>query len=58
MTLALVVDGVAVPIASIDLAKQGHSSQQERAALLARAAEQYDLAGMTLLADREYLGQE
>ena len=58
MTLALVVDGVAVPIASIDLAKKGHSSQQERAALLARAAEQYDLAGMTLLADREYIGQE
>ncbi len=25
MTLALVIDGVAVPIASVDLAKKGHS---------------------------------
>lgn len=56
MTLALVVEGVAVPIASIDLAKKGHSSQQERRELLVRASKQYDLKGMTLLADREYIG--
>lgn len=58
MTLALVIDGVAVPIASIDLAKKGHSSQQERRELLRRASEQYDLRGMTLLADREYIGPD
>jgi hypothetical protein len=58
MTLALVIDGVAVPIASIDLAKKGHSSQAERAELLRRASKDYDLKGMTLLADREYVGPD
>lgn len=58
MTLALVIDGVAVPIASIDLAKKGHSSQQERRELLNQASERYDLSGMTLLADREYVGSD
>ncbi len=52
--MALVIDGVAVPIASNHLAKQGHSSQQERRELLNQASERYDLSGMTLLADREY----
>ena len=58
MTLALVIDGVAVPIASIDLAQKGHSSQAERAELLRRASKDYDLKGMTLLADREYIGSD
>ncbi len=58
MILALVIDGVAVPIASIDLAKKGHSSQEERRELLHRASRQYELKGMTLLADREYIGPD
>lgn len=58
MTLALVIEGVAVPIASIDLAKKGHSSQKERRELLAQASEQFDLRDMTLLADREYIGSD
>ncbi len=56
LSLCVVVENTALPIASIDLAKIGHSSQKERGAFLDRAAEHLDLRGMILLGDREYVG--
>lgn len=58
MTLCVLVDGVAIPIWWEDLAKAGHSSQEERMAMLKQVLEKYQLVGMTLLADREYVGRE
>jgi hypothetical protein len=56
MTLCVLVGDVAVPIWWEDLAKAGHSSQEERIDMLKEAMNRYNLKGMTLLADREYLG--
>jgi transposase len=56
LTLAILFDGVALPIAFIDLEKIGHSSQQERIDWFKRLTEQFDFKGMTLIADREYIG--
>lgn len=58
MTLCVLVGDVAVPIWWEDLGKAGHSSQEERIAMLREAMKQYGLSGMTLLADREYIGKE
>jgi len=58
MTLCVLVGDVAVPIWWEDLSKAGHSSQQERIELLCAVLEKYELSGMTLLADREYVGKE
>lgn len=58
MTLCVLVNEVAIPIWWEDLGKAGHSSQEERIAVLEQAMGQYQLAGMTLLADREYIGKE
>jgi hypothetical protein len=57
MTLCVLVGEVAIPIWWEDLAKAGHSSQEERIAMLNEVLERYDLKGMTLLADREYIGR-
>ncbi len=54
--LCVIYDGVAVPILWQDLAKKGASSLPERKALLDRALARYDLRGMCLLADWEYVG--
>jgi hypothetical protein len=56
MTLCVMVNDVAIPIWWEDLGKAGHSSQQERIELLLQAMSRYKLKGMTLLADREYIG--
>ena len=58
LTLAVVLDGAALPIAFIDLEKMGHSSQAERIAWFTELADRFDFTGMTLLADREYIGLE
>lgn len=58
MTLCVLVNDVAIPIWWEDLGKAGHSSQEERIAVLQQAMSQYQLAGMTLLADREYIGKD
>ncbi len=57
LVLSLVYRGVSLPLCWIDLGKKGHSDQQERKRLLQMAAKLYPLAGMCLLADREYIGQ-
>lgn len=58
MTLCVLVNGVAVPIWWEDLEKAGHSSQQERMEMFTTAMKSYDLKGMILLADREYVGKK
>jgi hypothetical protein len=58
LVLSLVYNGVAIPIFWINLAKKGHSNFNERKRLLQMAACLYDLQGMTLIADREYIGRE
>ena len=56
LTLCVVVDNVALPVASQDIAKLGHSSQDERSDFLDEAASHLNLEGMILLGDREYVG--
>lgn len=56
LTLAMVHQGVAIPLYSDDLLKSGHSSQTERIEFLQRAGQYFDLCGMLLLGDREYVG--
>lgn len=58
MTLCVLVGDVAIPIWWEDLEKAGHSSQEERMAMVKQAMKRYHLSGMTLLADREYIGRE
>ena len=58
LTLAILFDGAAVPIAFIDLEKIGHSSQKERIDWFTKLMEKFNLEGMTLIADREYIGLE
>lgn len=58
LTLSIVINEVAVPIIWEDLEKKGISNIEERKALFESACEWYDLEGMLLLADREYIGEE
>ncbi len=58
LMLCLVYRGVSLPLLWHNLAKKGHSSQQERKRLLQCAMKLYPLAGFCLLADREYEGKE
>lgn len=58
LVLAIVVNGVSIPIWWEDLDKKGISSQEERMALLEKACRLYKLRGLILLADREYEGEQ
>ena len=58
LTLGVVIRGVSIPICWEDLDKKGASNYSERKALLNRACRWYNLRGMILLADREYLGEK
>ena len=49
---------MSLPLFWIDLAKKGHSSQQQRKGLLKQAMRLYPLKGFCLLGDREYEGKE
>jgi hypothetical protein len=57
LVIAVLVGKVAVPIYWKQLGKLGASSQEERKELFEDAAKLLDLSGMTLLADREYIGR-
>jgi hypothetical protein len=57
LVLSLVYRGISLPIFWVDLAKKGHSNQQERKRVLQMASMIYDLRGFCLLADREYVGR-
>ena len=56
MVLSVLVGSVAVPIYWKQLGKIGASSQKERQMMFSEAMKHFDLTGMTLLADREYVG--
>jgi hypothetical protein len=58
LTLSILVRGVSIPIYFVDLEKAGASSQEERIAFIEKALEKFDLKGMTLIADREYIGDK
>ena len=58
LVLSVLVCNVAVPIYWVQLGKLGASSQEERKAMFEKALSLFDLSGMTLLADREYIGTE
>jgi len=57
LTLCIVHKNVAVPVFWIDLKKHGNSNFEERKKLICRAFKFFDLKGKTLIADREYIGQ-
>lgn len=58
LVLSVLVGQVAVPLYWVQLEKLGASSQEERKAMFEQALKLFDLSGMTLLADREYIGKE
>ncbi len=58
LVLSVLAGSVAVPIYWVQLEKIGASSQEERKAMFEAAFSLFDLRGMTLLADREYIGKE
>lgn len=57
LVLSVLVGSVAVPIYWVQLEKIGASNQQERKAMFTSALALFNLEGMTLLADREYIGK-
>lgn len=58
MVLSVLAGSVAIPIYWKQLSKLGASSQAERQELFTEALQHFDLRGMRLLADREYVGQQ
>lgn len=58
LVLSILYQGVSIPIMWVNLSKKGHSNFDERKRLLQMAALLYELKGMILLADREYIGRE
>jgi Transposase DDE domain len=56
--LCIVYEGISIPIFFVNLAKKGHSNFDERKRFLQMANILLPLKGMTLLADREYIGRE
>ena len=58
LVLSLVYRGISLPLCWVDLAKKGHSNQQERKRLLQMTSKLYDLRGFCLLGDREYVGRD
>lgn len=57
MVLSVLAGSVAIPIYWKQLEKIGASNQAERKVLFDEATTYFDLSGMTLLADREYIGK-
>jgi hypothetical protein len=59
LTLCIVYKNVAVPIYWKQLNKKGgHSSQEDRKLLFTEALEIFQLSGMILIADREFIGED
>lgn len=56
--LSIVYQGISIPIFFVNLAKKGHSNFDERKRFIQMANILLPLKGMTLLADREYIGRE
>ena len=58
LVLSILVHKIAIPLYWVQLGKLGASSQEERKEMFEEALKLFDLSGMTLLADREYVGKE
>ena len=58
LTLCVLYEGVSIPIWWKDLGHKGISSQEERESFMKEALQHYNLRGMILLADREYIGEK
>jgi hypothetical protein len=58
LVLSVVYRHISLPLCWVDLAKKGHSNQQERKRLLQMASKLYPLKGFCVLADREYVGRD
>ncbi|MCB9081890.1 MAG: transposase [Lewinellaceae bacterium] len=58
MVLSVLAGSVAIPIYWKQLSKIGSSNQREREELMAEVLKHFNLKGMTLLADREYIGKK
>ena len=58
LTLCLVYEGVSIPIWWEELDKKGHSNFKERKQVIREACKTLNLAGLILLADREYIGKQ
>ena len=58
LTLSILHKGVSIPIWWLDLDRAGQSSQWQRKLLFKTALKVFNLKGMHLLADREYVGSE
>lgn len=58
LTLSVLFEGVSIPVFFVNLAKKGCSSDRERKRFLQMASLLYPLRGMTLIADREYVGRQ
>jgi Transposase DDE domain len=56
--LSIVYEGISIPIFFVNLSKKGHSNFDERKRFLQMANTLLPLKGMTLLADREYIGRK
>ena len=58
LVLSIVVKKVSVPIYWVQMSKMGASSQEDRIKLIESASKLFNLTGMTLIADREYVGKD
>jgi hypothetical protein len=58
LTLSILLEGVSIPFFLVNLAKKGCSNGRERKRLLQMADLLYGLKGMTLIADRKYVGRQ
>jgi hypothetical protein len=58
LVLSVLYEGVSVPLFFVNLDKKGCSNFKERKRFLQQANQIYKLSGMTLIADREYVGRE
>lgn len=58
LTLGIVIKGVSIPICWEELDKKGNSNYGERKSLIEKACSWYNLEGLILLADREYIGEQ
>lgn len=58
ITLSIVFNGISIPIWWEELDKKGTSNFKERKNLFNTACHLYNLKGMILLADREYIGEK
>ncbi len=58
LTLSIVHQGISIPICWKELDKKGTSKFEERKLLLDKVCKWFDLRGMILLGDREYIGDQ